>query len=131
MDRVRQLLSANMKLARTRMGYSQQKLAEAVGVSTSYIGEIEIARKFPSSGMLVRIADALGLEPHRLFYDPKDVDTPLAQVVLGEFREELLGAIGDDVDRLLRRYVRGRSAAEERRVAEPKAPAPRAPKRRS
>jgi transcriptional regulator with XRE-family HTH domain len=130
MDRVRELLSTNMKLARKRLGYSQQKLAEVCDVSTSYIGEIEIGRKFPSSGMLVRLAESLGLEPHRLLYDPKDEDTPLAQIVLGEFRGELLEAIGGDVDRLLRRYVRGKADPSERRVAEPKT-APRPATKRS
>ena len=119
------MLSANMKLARKRLGYSQQGLAEVCDVSTSYIGEIEIGRKFPSSGMLVRLADGLGIEPHRLLYDPKDVDTPLAQIVLGEFRAELLEAISGDVDRLLRRYVRQKPWTSERRVAEPKGPRPK------
>ena len=105
MDRLRQILASNMKLTRKKLGYSQLKLAEECDASTSYIGEIEIGRKFPSSQMLLRIADALKIKPHRLFYDPRDEDTPIAQMAVSEFREELFEAICTDIDRILSRFV--------------------------
>jgi transcriptional regulator with XRE-family HTH domain len=101
MDRARELLSMNMKTARKRLGYSQQKLAEICEVSTSYIGELEIGRKFPSSKMLVRIAAALQIKPYRLFYDPAEEDTPLGELVVAEFRRELMDTIRNDIDRVL------------------------------
>ncbi len=66
---VQTLLATNMKNARKRLGYSQMKLAELCNVSTSYIGEIEISRKYPSAETLQKIADALGLKPYQLFLD--------------------------------------------------------------
>ena len=65
-------LSRNMKEARKLHGYSQLKLAEICKVSTSYIGEIEISRKFPSATTLQKIADALHLRPYQLFLEKRD-----------------------------------------------------------
>ncbi len=61
-----------MKEARKLHGYSQLKLAEICKVSTSYIGEIEISRKFPSATTLQKIADALHLRPYQLFLEKRD-----------------------------------------------------------
>ena len=44
---IQKALLRNMKEGRKVLGYSQMKLAELCGVSTSFIGEIEIGRKFP------------------------------------------------------------------------------------
>ena len=48
------------------------KLAELCGTSTSYIGEIEIGKKFPSVEMIQQIAAALHIKPYRLFTDNED-----------------------------------------------------------
>ena len=45
------------------------KLADKLNTSTSYIGEIEINRKIPSMEMIEKIANALDVEPFRLFID--------------------------------------------------------------
>ncbi len=48
---------------------SQMRLAELCETSTSYIGEIEIAKKFPSVEMIEKIARALSVRPFQLFQD--------------------------------------------------------------
>ena len=45
--KVQQLLAANVKLARKRMGFSQMRLAELARLSTSFIGEIELGKNSP------------------------------------------------------------------------------------
>jgi transcriptional regulator with XRE-family HTH domain len=59
----------NMKKYRKKRRLSQMKLAEMLNTSTSYIGEIEINNKVPSMGMVEKIAEALDVEPFRLFVD--------------------------------------------------------------
>jgi len=59
----------NMKKYRKERQFSQMKLAEMLNTSTSYIGEIEINKKIPSLDMVERIANALEIEPFRLFID--------------------------------------------------------------
>ena len=59
----------NMKKYRKKRQISQEKLAEMLDTSTSYIGEIEINSRVPSLAMVERIAKALNVEPFRLFVD--------------------------------------------------------------
>ena len=58
MTSIRTLLSFNIKKRRQILGISQVNLAEKVGTSTQYIGQIEQNKKFPSPEMLERIAEA-------------------------------------------------------------------------
>ena len=62
----------NMKKYRKKRRISQMKLAEMLNTSTSYVGEIEINNKSPSMEMVERIANALNIEPFRLFLDDKN-----------------------------------------------------------
>jgi transcriptional regulator with XRE-family HTH domain len=69
----------NLKKYRQARGFSQMKLAELCDSSTSYIGQIEIGNKFPSIEMIEKIARALHMKPHLLFFDefdPGDDDDP-------------------------------------------------------
>ena len=88
MTTIQELLLNNIKDARKRLEISQMKLAEMCGVSTSYIGEIEIGRKFPSDATLQKIADALGLRPYQLLLGDQD---------LPEDRSKVLGQLYDDL----------------------------------
>ena len=45
------------------------KLAELCKTAPSYIGEIEIGRRFPSINLIEKIADILDVEPYRFFID--------------------------------------------------------------
>jgi transcriptional regulator with XRE-family HTH domain len=69
----------NLKKYRKIRGFSQMKLAELCNSSTSYIGQIEIGNKFPSIDKIEKMALALNVKPHRLFFDeldPGDDDEP-------------------------------------------------------
>lgn len=74
----------NLKIYRNRLKISQMKLAELSETSTSYIGEIEIGKKFPSIEMIQKIAAALQIAPYQLFMTESDIterrDRPLGDV---------------------------------------------------
>jgi len=67
MTSLRNLLAKNIKKRRKSLGISQSVLAEKVGTSNHYIGQIEQCKKFPSSEMLERIATALEMDSPELF----------------------------------------------------------------
>jgi transcriptional regulator with XRE-family HTH domain len=48
------------------------ELAERAEISSGYIGEIEMGRKFPTPEVLERLAEALELRPFRLLMSPDD-----------------------------------------------------------
>ncbi|MCL2269835.1 MAG: helix-turn-helix transcriptional regulator [Treponema sp.] len=49
------------------------KLAEFCNTAPSYIGEIEIGRKFPSTEMIEKIARGLRIEPYHLFINRAEI----------------------------------------------------------
>ena len=44
------------------MGFSQEVLAEKVGISPKYVSRIEIGQQFPAINTLIKLADALNVE---------------------------------------------------------------------
>lgn len=63
----------NLKTYRSKLKISQMKLAELCETSTSYIGEIEIGKKFPSIEMIQKIASAVQVAPYQLFMTESDI----------------------------------------------------------
>jgi transcriptional regulator with XRE-family HTH domain len=66
---LKQIFIVNLKKFRKIEKISQMKLAELCNTDVSYIGQIEIGRRFPSMEMIEKIARALKLAPYRLFMD--------------------------------------------------------------
>jgi len=73
---VHKLLARNLKKYRKMLGLSQAALAEKINCSTTFIGNIEIEKRFPSSCNIDRIAKALDVRPADLFAE--DDDSPAA-----------------------------------------------------
>jgi transcriptional regulator with XRE-family HTH domain len=71
---VHTLLARNIKKYRQILGLSQAALAEKINCSTTFIGNIEIKKRFPSSKNIDRIARALGVKPADLFAEKDDSD---------------------------------------------------------
>jgi len=67
MSNIREILAQNLKENRRKLGITQPMLAERAGLSTHYLGMIEIGRNFPTADMLERLAEALGINPNELF----------------------------------------------------------------
>ena len=63
----------NLKRYRKENKLSQMALAEKCGTSASYIGEIEIGKKFPSIEMVQKFAEALDIKPYKLFMEENDI----------------------------------------------------------
>ncbi|MBR6914557.1 MAG: helix-turn-helix transcriptional regulator, partial [Treponema sp.] len=53
---VRQIFIKNLKFYRKKAGLTQEKLAEAIGMSTAYIGDMEARERFPSAETIDKIA---------------------------------------------------------------------------
>lgn len=88
------------------------RLAEMLNTSTSYIGEIEINNRVPSMEMVEKIANALNIEPFRLFVDDlnrngadsQEVEIPLEYLVTKErqaLAQEIKTRITNEVDKFL------------------------------
>lgn len=62
------IIGDNILLYRRQKGYTQEELAQRVGISTSYLGQIERGNKGKSYAMetLYSIAEALGVPMEEL-----------------------------------------------------------------
>jgi len=66
-SKLRNILATNIRNHRQLLGFSQVKLAEIANIAPSYLAMIELGKKFPSDGVLERIANALKIDPTELF----------------------------------------------------------------
>jgi len=62
-------LGLNIAYYRKKRGLTQEQLAEKAGVERSRISKTEIAWVGTSLDMVYRIADALDIEPYKLFME--------------------------------------------------------------
>ena len=53
------LLGKNIKNRRKQLGYTQQELADKLGISLNFMGKIEVAFSKPSLDTLIKIAEEL------------------------------------------------------------------------
>ena len=77
---IREILAANLKENRRKLGMTQEELAEKAGVSTHYIAMIETCKKYPKPDMLENLAKTLKIEPYKLFSVEHDPNKPLERL---------------------------------------------------
>ena len=65
-EELKSILSANIKKYRKGI-FTQETLAEKIGVSSQNINDVEGKRRFPRIDSLVKIADALNVQVYQLF----------------------------------------------------------------
>jgi len=97
---IRNLLARNLRDHRRRCGFSQEKLAEKAGISTQYLSMIEIARKFPASDVLEKLADAMNIKVYELFlidYSPREELELLRKDIINEMKQ----TFGDIIEQTL------------------------------
>jgi transcriptional regulator with XRE-family HTH domain len=105
-----QIIAANIKARRADLGLTQFQLAEKLSISTTYLAELEIAKKSPSIEVVQKLADALGLRPFELFLEPGVDDNPDAsREILRSFTKEatlaLNKAIKDTLQDLAKKHL--------------------------
>jgi len=90
MSDIRLILAENMKKYRKIQRLSQEKLAEKINTAPNYIAMIEVGKKFPSAGMLERIALALNVDAPELFTTNTVTFMPYSNKSLERLYQEVL-----------------------------------------
>jgi len=86
---IKEIFAKNLRENRRKCGFSQEKLAEKAGISTQYLAMMEIARKFPTSEVLERIATAMDINVYELFlidHSPREELELLRQDIIKEMK---------------------------------------------
>jgi len=102
MANLKEILAKNLKENRRRLGITQPELAERSGLSTHYLGMIEIARNFPTADVLERLASALNINPHELFsvnVSPERAMEQLQQKILDNMNRAMENALDKAIEK--------------------------------
>ena len=97
--KLRKLLSVNIKHYRAERGFSQEKLAEIVGLSSQTINDIEGCRTWGSAKTIVKIARALNIEAYQLLFPQNEAEKLFPVKVSADILQNLKDVIKDDLDR--------------------------------
>jgi transcriptional regulator with XRE-family HTH domain len=117
----RELLSRNIKLYRSRLGFSQLDLALELNISTTFLSDIETGKKWVSPKTLARIARTLKIEIYELFKPGEEPVHPAlsAEVIkyLDSIDDTLVKQITHSIEPAIERMVI-RSVAKMRKFYE-------------
>lgn len=67
-------LGKRIKTLREKAGLTQEKLAEESGISLDYMGKIEVCINKPGLVTILKLADALKIEPFELLQFDAQID---------------------------------------------------------
>jgi transcriptional regulator with XRE-family HTH domain len=98
-EKLRKALSANIKRYRAKLGFSQEKLAETVGLSDQTINDIEGCRTWVSDKTIVKIARALNVEAYQLLFPQTEAEKLFPVKVPADILQNLKEIIKEDLDR--------------------------------
>jgi len=89
------LLGRRIRSLRNTRGWTQEQLGAEAGINYKFLGEIERGQQNPSFNVLIKIADALGVDLMELFRleseisDRKEIEKRIRQIVKALPNEEL------------------------------------------
>ena len=103
-DELRAVLGNNLKKYRKYRNFSQEELAEKLDISIPFLSDIENSRKWISPATLVKLADALGIEPHELFKADLGL-SPTMTLTLDKWSDEVIEAVTLTVKNIKKHYL--------------------------
>ena len=86
---LRKALSLNIKKHREQLGLTQEKLAEAAGMSANMINDIEGCLTGISDKTLVNLAAALKVDTYRLFLPQSLTETDIEKTAIQDLTQDL------------------------------------------
>lgn len=91
---------SNLKRFRKMRHITQEELAERCETDTSYIGQIETKKRFPSLSLVEKIAAALEIQAYQLYKPQEQSPFPTQKL-----QEALIASINSDITRLIEEYT--------------------------
>lgn len=98
MAKLRKVLSANVKHFRVKYGFSQEKLAETVGLSDQTINDIEGCRTWVSDKTIVKIARTFNIEAYQLLVPQTEAEKIFPVKLPADILKDLKDTIKSDID---------------------------------
>jgi transcriptional regulator with XRE-family HTH domain len=105
----RTILSRNIKRFRNRIGLSQLHLALELGISTTFLSDIETGKKWVSAQTLSKIAKTLKIEVYELFKPEKNIRDDVTAAIarhLDDVDDALIKSIEEAVRPAVKRSIK-------------------------
>jgi transcriptional regulator with XRE-family HTH domain len=99
-------VGANIKLARTRLGFTRRHLAALVHLSVNSIREIEAGSRFPTAENLEHLSEALGMKPYKLLFDKEQMELYDKHERISGYYRELNQKINKILDETTHKYLK-------------------------
>lgn len=105
-----------IKRRREELGYSQTDLARMIGVSPPAVSQFESGTRFPSSSVLVRLADALKVTMEYLLGKKVDLDIEdmLKDLRLGMVVRDYM-SLGKEDKKVVNRVIKSLKTEKEKK----------------
>ncbi|GHV02693.1 hypothetical protein FACS189485_03870 [Spirochaetia bacterium] len=107
-NKLRAVLSVNIKRHRNRRGWSQEKLAEEAGISVNFLSGIETGKQWPYPETLMNLSKALDIEVYE-FFKPEEAVPSNIGVILTRYTEEaslkLTQMVSNSLESLRKEYL--------------------------
>jgi len=101
-EKLREILSNNIKKERKKLGLTQEKLAEIAGLSSQTINDIEGCRMWVSDKTMTKLANVLHIEAYQLLIS----DLPDETSTIDNSKGRLLFDLEDRIIRNIRQYFK-------------------------
>ncbi|GMO26937.1 MAG: hypothetical protein Pg6A_14370 [Termitinemataceae bacterium] len=98
-EKLRRTFSKNLKKYRALAGFSQERLAEAAGISDQTVNDIEGCRKWVSDKTLIKLSIALGIEAYQLLIPLAESEKNYPVLLEQDILHDLRDSIKADLDR--------------------------------
>ena len=95
------LVIDNIKRIRKEKGFTQEKLAEACGTATSYIGLMETYKNIPKLSTIEKIAQALSVEPVVFFKKLNELTTEQEEEMQKK-KQRIITVLDKEIEKILR-----------------------------
>ena len=98
---ITKLLSSNVRRHRMDKKYTQELLAEKIGISVRHLSDIERADSFPSPEVIERLSDVFGLSSSYMLFLPSEeerIETLLSSSLKEKLDNEIRLAIRRTID---------------------------------
>jgi len=101
---LRRLFSCNIKHYRSLRGWSQEKLAEKIEISTNFLADVETGKSWVSSLTLVKLANCFGIEVYELFR-PKGAPSDKAKEAVKSLLSDVSVALEHSLGQISKKHL--------------------------
>lgn len=110
-DKLRIILSNNIRMFRQNLHLTQELLAENADISLSYLADIEHCKTWISDKTLIKLAKSLHKQPYELLMESNNVESSKTDIqavseIISDEKKEIIKAVSLICDKTVQRILK-------------------------